>query len=78
VPAARKPFFPADAVAQTAAVFGALASARVPIDAADIAASFRKTRSLEGTISNVLESPLRLGHVFSKDGKTFEIRRVVP
>jgi hypothetical protein len=64
-------------VAQIAAVFGAWRP-RVPIDAADIAASFRKTRSLEGTISNVLESPLRLGHVFSKDGKTFEIRRVVP
>ncbi|MFZ2066781.1 MAG: DNA methyltransferase, partial [Xanthobacteraceae bacterium] len=75
-PSARKPSFPADAVAQTAAVFGALASARGPVDAAAIAANYRKTRNLEATIFNVLESLNRLGHVSSKDGKTFEIRRV--
>jgi restriction-modification enzyme MmeI-like protein len=75
-PSARKPSFPADAVAQTAAVFGALASARGAVDAAAIAAGFRKTRNLEATIFNVLESLNRLGHVSSKDGKTFEIRRV--
>ena len=75
-PTARKPSFPSDAVAQTAAVFGALASARGPVDAAAIAANYRKTRNLEATIFNVLESLNRLGHVSSKDGKTFEIRRV--
>ncbi len=75
-PSARKPSFPADAVAQTAAVFSLLASARGPVDAASIAGNFRKTRNLEATITNVLESLLRLGHVSSKDGKTFEIRRV--
>jgi hypothetical protein len=49
--------------------------ARAPVDAAGIAANFRKTRTLEETISNVLESLYRLGHVSIKDGKTFEIRR---
>ena len=44
--------------------------------AASIAGSVRKTRNLEETISNVLDSLYRLGHVSSKDGKSFEIRRV--
>lgn len=74
-PSVRKPSFPANAVAQTAAVFGLLAAARGPVDAAGIAANFRRTRNLEETICNVLESLHRLGHVLSKDGKTFEIRR---
>jgi hypothetical protein len=72
----RKPSFPTDAVAQTAAVFGALASARGPLEASSIAAQFRKTRKLEETIFNVLESLARLGYVSSKDGKTFEVRRL--
>jgi len=74
-PAARKPSFPTDAVGQTAAVFAALASAGGPTDAVAITASFRKTRNLERTISSVLASLARLGHVATKDGKTFEIRR---
>jgi hypothetical protein len=49
---------------------------RGPIDAAAIAASFRRTRNLEETIFSVLESLARLGHVSSKDGRMFEIRRV--
>ena len=57
-PSARKPSFPADAVAQTAAVFSLLASVRGPVDAASIAGNFRKTRNLEETITNVLEFSL--------------------
>ena len=75
-PGARKPSYPTDAVAQTAAVFAALASSRGPTDAASIAAIFRRTKTLEQNVSDVLESLARLGHVTSKDGKTFEIRRV--
>ena len=74
-PAARKPSFPSDAVAQTAAVFAALASARDPTDARAIAACFRKTKSLERVIADVLSSLARLGHATTKDGKHFEIRR---
>jgi hypothetical protein len=75
-PGARKPSFPTDAVAQTAAVFAALASARQPIDANAIAAGFRKTKNLDQTISDVLSSLARLGHVSTKDGEAFEIKRV--
>jgi len=74
-PGGRKPSFPADAVAQTAAVFAALASARGPTDAAGIASGFRKTKTLEQTITGVLASLARLGHVSTRDGKSFEIRR---
>jgi|SRR5215468_4114423 len=73
--ATRKPSFPTDAVAQTAAVFAALASASAPTDTVTIAARFRRTRNLQRTISSVLASLSRLGHVATKDGKTFEIRR---
>jgi hypothetical protein len=73
--ATHKPSFPTDAVAQTAAVFAALASANAPTDAITIAARYRRTRNLERTVSSVLASLARLGHVATKDGKTFEIRR---
>jgi hypothetical protein len=62
-------------VAQTAAVFAALAASRGPASAAAIAAGFRKTKSLERTIAGVLASLHRLGHLATKDGKTFELRR---
>ena len=75
-PGAHKPSFPADAVAQTAAVFAALTSARQPIEASAIAAGFRKTKNLEQTVEDVLGSLARLGHVATRDGKNFEIRRV--
>jgi hypothetical protein len=72
--ATRKPSFPGDAVAQTAAVFAALASATTPIDTEAIAACYRRTKNLERSISNVLASLARLGHVTTTDGKSFEIR----
>jgi restriction-modification enzyme MmeI-like protein len=73
--ATRKPSFPNDGVAQTAAVFAALASASAPTDVGTIAARYRRTRNLERTISSVLASLARLGHVTTKDGKTFEFQR---
>lgn len=75
-PSARKPSFPTDPVAQTAAVFAVLAGAGGPTTADALAGHFRKTKTLEKTIFDVLESLARLGHVTTKDGKTFEIRRV--
>ena len=75
-PSARKPSFPADPVAQTAAVFAVLAAARGPTTADTLASRFRKTKTLEKTIFDVLASLARLGHVTTKDGKNFEIRRV--
>jgi hypothetical protein len=75
-PSARKPSFPTDPVAQTAAVFAALATARGLISADALASNFRKTKALEKTIFDVLASLARLGHVTTKDGVNFEIRRV--
>ena len=74
-PSARKLSFPTDSVAQTAAVFAALHAGGGPTSAAAIAADFRKSKNLEKTIADVLASLARLGHVTTRDGKTFEIRR---
>jgi hypothetical protein len=74
--AARKPSFPLDAISQSAAIFAALATAGGPTDAMTIASQFRRTKNLEETISSVLASLARLGHVVTKDGKTFDIQRV--
>lgn len=74
--AAKKGSFPTDAVGQTAAVFAALASSRDRITVDDIAAGYRKSKNLEKTITDVLESLARLGHVATRDGRTFEIRRM--
>jgi MmeI, DNA-methyltransferase domain/MmeI, N-terminal domain/MmeI, helicase spacer domain/MmeI, target recognition domain len=75
-PRARKLSFPTDAVEQTAAVFAALAAAGGPVTVTHIANDFRKTKALEDTISRVLLSLNRLGHVSTSNGKTFDIRRV--
>lgn len=72
---AKKGSFPTDAVGQTAAVFAALAASQGAITVADIAAGYRKSKNLEKTIAGVLASLARLGHVTTKDGKTFNIRR---
>jgi hypothetical protein len=75
-PDARKPSFPTDPVAQTAAVFAALAAARGPVNADVLNGNFRRTKALEKAIFDVLASLVRLGHVTTKDGVNFEIRRV--
>jgi len=71
----RKVSFPTDAVGQTAAVFAALAASKGTATVADIAAGFRKSKNLDKTIAGVLASLARLGHVSTRDGKTFELRR---
>lgn len=71
-----KPSFPADNVAQTAAVMAALASASGPLSSAALAAGFRRARQITPQIEAVLGSLLRMGYAFTADGgRTFALRR---
>jgi hypothetical protein len=72
----QKPSFPSSAVEQTAAVFAALAAAKQPIDAKGLAAQFKRTKTTDKKVGDVLASLARLGYVTSDDGKTFALRRV--
>jgi hypothetical protein len=72
----QKPSFPTGAVEQTAAVFAALAAAGSPLDAKGLAAQFKRTKTTEKKVGEVLASLARLGYVTSEDGKTFALRRV--
>lgn len=72
---AHRPTFPTSAVEQTAAVFAALAAASAPLDVASLAAQFRKTKTTERKIAEVLAALARLGHV-TTDGTHFALRRV--
>jgi hypothetical protein len=72
----QKPSFPSGAVEQTAAVFAALAAASEPLDAKGLAARFKRTKTTEKKVAEVLASLARLGYVTSEDGKTFAMRRV--
>ncbi|UGX96775.1 hypothetical protein G6321_00017180 [Bradyrhizobium barranii subsp. barranii] len=72
----QKPSFPSGAVEQTAAVFAALAAANQPLDAKGLAAQFKRTKTTDKKVADVLASLARLGYVSSVDGKTFELRRV--
>jgi hypothetical protein len=71
----QKPSFPSGAVEQTAAVFAALVGASGPIDAKGLAAQFKRTKTTERKVGEVLASLARLGYVTSEDGKTFALRR---
>jgi len=72
----QKPSFPSGAVEQTAAIFSALAAASQPLDAKGLAAQFKRTKTTEKKVGEVLASLARLGYVTSADGKTFALRRV--
>ena len=72
----QKPSFPSEAVEQTAAVFAALAAASQPLDAKGLAAQFKRTKTTEKKVGDVLASLARLGYVTSEDGETFALRRV--
>jgi hypothetical protein len=75
-PAGRKPSFPADNVAQTAAVMAALASAPGPLGSVALAAGFRRGRRVAPQVEAVLGSLLRMGYAFTADGgRTFALRR---
>ncbi|ABE40463.1 conserved hypothetical protein [Rhodopseudomonas palustris BisB5] len=72
----QKPSFPTGAVEQTAAVFAALAAASGPLDAKSLAAQFRRTKTTEKKLAEVLASLARLGYVATTDGVSFALRRV--
>jgi hypothetical protein len=72
----QKSSFPSGAVEQTAAVFAALAAASEPLDSKGLAAQFKRSKTTEKKVSEVLSSLARLGYVTSEDGKTFALRHV--
>jgi hypothetical protein len=72
----QKPSFPSGAVEQTAAIFAALAAASQPLDAKGLTAQFKRHKTTEKKVGEVLASLARLGYVTSEDGKTFALRRV--
>jgi hypothetical protein len=53
-----------------------LAAASEPLDAKGLAARFKRTKTTEKKVAEVLASLARLGYVTSEDGKTFAMRRV--
>jgi hypothetical protein len=73
---ARKPSFPTEDMAQTAAVMSALAAEPGALDAAAIAATFRQGKRIEAKVQSVLVALNRMGFVSSADGgKSFLFRR---
>ncbi len=72
----QKPSFPTGAVEQTAAIFSALAVASQPLDAKGLAAQFKRTKTTEKKVGEVLASLARLGYVVTTDGVTFALRKV--
>jgi hypothetical protein len=71
-----KPPFPADDMAQTAAVMAALASAAAPLDAASLAMRFRQGRRVAPKVASVLGALQRMGFIGTADaGHTFSLRR---
>jgi hypothetical protein len=74
---AGKPSFPADDLAQTAAVMSALATSIVPLDSMSIAATFKQGRRSELEVRFVLSALSRMGFVGSTDGgRTFLLRGI--
>ena len=71
-----KQSYPADDIAQTAAVMAVLASATSPLDADAIAVAFKQGRKVTKKVQAVLTSLARMGHLDSRDGdRTFVLRR---
>lgn len=71
----QKPSFPAGGIAQSAAIFAALAATRDPIDASGIAAHFRQGRRIEPKVAAILASASRIGALATIDGRSFRLRR---
>jgi hypothetical protein len=69
------PSFPAADVERMAAVYAVLASARAPLDARAISATFRQGAKVEPAISRILKAWARVGQFHTSDGKTFSLRR---
>jgi hypothetical protein len=72
----RKPAFPSDDMAQTAAVMAALAGSNRPLGANAVAATFRQGLRVEPKVGAVLEALARMGFVLATDdGSRFRLRR---
>jgi hypothetical protein len=72
----KKQNFPADEIAQTAAVMAALMSASGPAGADAIASTFKQGRKISRKVAAVLTALARMGFVNSADGgKTFALRK---
>jgi hypothetical protein len=69
----QKPAFPSSDVERAAAVYAAMASARAPLDARAIAATFRQGVRVE-TVSRILAAWARVGQIHTSDGKSFSLR----
>jgi hypothetical protein len=68
--------FPADEVAQTAAVMAALAEASKAMDARSVSATFKQGQKVEAKVAAVLASLARMGFVgVSQTGKEFSLKR---
>jgi hypothetical protein len=75
--AGTKPRFPADDMAQTAAVMAALANATIPLNADVLSDQFRRDRRVAPKIASVLGALLRMGFVTTGDsGRTYALRKV--
>lgn len=72
---AAKPAYPATDAEQTAVVMAALMDTPAGLDAAGIAARFRKGRGIEAKIAAVLAALHRMGLAWSDDGRTWRLRR---
>ncbi|MCK1409534.1 hypothetical protein [Bradyrhizobium sp. 76] len=53
-----------------------LAAANQALDAKGLAAQFKRTKTTDKKVADVLDSLARLGYVSSADGKTFALLRV--
>jgi hypothetical protein len=73
---AKKESYPADEIAQTAAVMAVLASATTPLGSDAVAVAFKQGRKCARNVKAVLASLARMGRLESQDnGKTFLLRR---
>jgi hypothetical protein len=59
---------------RSSTVFAALAAASQPLDAKSLAAQFKRTKTTERKVGDVLASLARLGYATSEDGKVFGLR----
>lgn len=73
--AASKPAYPSADGEQTAVVMAALMDTPAGLDAAAVAARFRKGRGIEAKIRAVLAALHRMGLAWSDDGETWRLRR---
>ena len=71
-----KPSYPADDIAQTAAVMSALAVAAGPLDVANIASTFKQGRRIAPKVGAVLAALARMGFVAAtNNGTAFQLKR---